>query len=343
VVLMVPDLAVRSGLLDRSLRYLRLTWRDDALFPFSTRLVDGRLVHDYEDWRTRRYTVNSLLGLQAAGAPEAPELIDAFVERQLPALTNAADLGLAAVLLGDRIALDAAEARTMQERCWLLWGAVATRREALATRLYRELVDRFVHPASGLPYHSLQLHRRRIVSFGAVVYYLKALREYADATGDDGAARRFRAGVERMLAVQGPQGEWPWMIDVATGDPLDVYPVFSVHQDAMAMLFLFPALDDRMPGVEQAIRSSLAWSDGANELGEPLWQDDPPLLWRSVRRDEGLRPQRRYARSLAWSLAHRAGSYAGARATINRECRSYHPGWNLYVWSQRDDLAGLLT
>jgi hypothetical protein len=332
-----------APLLDRSLRYLRLTWRDDALFPFSTRLVDGCLVHDFDDWRTRRYTVNSLLGLQAARAPEAPALVEEFVRRQLPHLTNAADLGLASLLLGDRVALDAAEPRTMQERCWLLWGAVATGREALAARLFRELVDRFVHPRSGLPHHSLQLHRRRIVSFGAVVYFLKALREYADATDDAGAARLFRRGVERMLELQGPQGEWPWMIDVASGRPLDVYPVFSVHQDAMAMLFLFPALDDGIPGVERSIRRSLAWSDGANELGRPLWQDEPPLLWRSIRRDEALRPQRRFARSLAWSLAGRSGSYAGAPAVINRECRSYHPGWILYVWSQRPDLAGLLA
>src|SRR5438093_6782818 len=32
-------------------------------------------------------------------------------------------------------------------------------------------------------------------------------------------------------SLQGPQGEWPWMIDVRSGNPLDVYPVFAVHQD----------------------------------------------------------------------------------------------------------------
>jgi hypothetical protein len=323
---------VIAPLLQRALGYLELTWRDDALFPYSTRLVDGRLVHDYEHPHTLRYTINSLLGLRAFGAPGAEEKVDAFVHLRLPDVTNPADLGLAAVLLGDAVALDGLEPQTMQERCWLLWGAVATGRDALAEELYRGLD---VHPGSGLPLHSRSLHRRRIVSFGAIVYFLKALREYADATGDDRAAERFRSGVERMLAIQGPRGEWPWMIDVASGIPLDVYPVFAVHQDAMAMLFLHPALDDGLPGVEDAIARSLAWVDGANELGEPMWIDEPPLLWRSIRRDESLRPQRRFARSLARSLAGRAGSDATARAVVNRECRSYHPGWILYAWAGR--------
>jgi hypothetical protein len=331
----VPSERTAHPLLDRAARYLELTWREDALFPFSTRLVDGELVHDYEDWRTRRYTINSLLGLQAAGL--AGSKVERFVERQLLHVTNPGDRALAAVLLGDAVDLGGAEPATMQERCWLIWGALASGREELAHRVYRELVRTYVHPASGLPHHSLARHRRRIVSFGACVYFLRALHEYAAATGDAHAAGLFENGVRRMLAIQGPQGEWPWMIDVATGAPLDVYPVFAVHQDAMAMLFLLPALDAGMD-VGDAIRRSVVWVDGENELGEPMWIDEPPLLWRSVRRDESLRPQRRFLRATARSLAHRPGAFASARAVINRECRSYHPGWILYVWAGREDL-----
>jgi hypothetical protein len=90
--------------------------------------------------------------------------------------------------------------------------------------------------------------------------------------------------------------------------------------------------------VGDAIRRSVVWVDGENELGEPMWIDEPPLLWRSVRRDESLRPQRRFLRATARSLAHRPGAFASARAVINRECRSYHPGWILYVWAGREDL-----
>src|SRR5205823_2276774 len=127
---------------DRAERYLDLTWCDDALFPYSTRLVDGRLVHDYEHPHTRRYTINSLLGLRD------PEKTEAFVELQLPLVTNPGDLGLAAVLLGDRVPLDVAEPQTMQERCWLLWGALASGRLDLAERLYRGLL---YDPGTGLP------------------------------------------------------------------------------------------------------------------------------------------------------------------------------------------------
>lgn len=319
---------VITPLLRRAVDNLELTWRGDALFPYSTRLVDGGLVHDYEHPHTLRYTINSLLGLRAFGAPGAEEKVDAFVRLRLPEVTNPGDLGLAAVLLGDAVALDGLEPQTMQERCWLLWGALATGRGALAEKLYRGLD---VHPASGLPLHSRSLHRRRLVSFGAIVYFLKALREYADATGDERAAERFRSGVERMLAIQGPRGEWPWMIDVASGIPLDVYPVFAVHQDAMAMLFLHPALDLGFAGVPEAIERSFAWTLGENELGLPMYVDDPFFAYRSIERVERAPRLRRYSRSFLGGAA----APAAARVRLNAECRSYHLGWLLYAWSAR--------
>ena len=58
------------------------------------------------------------------------------------------------------------------------------------------------------------------------------------------ATTAFEHGVRTALGFQGPRGEWPWLISVSRGHALDVYPVYSVHQLAMAMLFLLPALDD---------------------------------------------------------------------------------------------------
>ena len=60
-----------------------------------------------------------------------------------------------------------------------------------------------------------------------------------------------------MLGIQGSQGQWPWMISSRTSIPLDFYPVFGVHQDSMAMLFLHPALDLGLPGAAGAIERSL--------------------------------------------------------------------------------------
>ena len=42
-----------------------------------------------------------------------------------------------------------------------------------------------------------------------------------------------------------------------------MYPVYSVHQLAMAMLFVLPAIDS-VEGVDEAIRRSWRWVMGGN-------------------------------------------------------------------------------
>ena len=63
----------------------------------------------------------------------------------------------------------------------------------------------------------------------------------------------------------------------ASGAIVDPYPVFSVHQDSMALLFLLPALDRGLPGTAEAISRSLAWCFGENELGIDFYVRDPSL------------------------------------------------------------------
>jgi hypothetical protein len=121
------------------------------------------------------------------------------------------------------------------------------------------------------------------------------------------------------------------MIDARTGMAFDVYPVFSVHQDSMAMLFLLPALDAGESLAEQAIIRSIAWGFGANELDVRFYRESPFFAYRSIERDERLPRLRRYLRS----VGRAAGGYGGTALRLNDECRSYHLGWILYVWSAR--------
>jgi hypothetical protein len=133
------------------------------------------------------------------------------------------------------------------------------------------------------------------------------------------------------------------MIDVRSGRPFDVYPVFSVHQDSMAMLFLLPSLDDGPGGAADAARRSLAWCFGENELGETFYRSEPCFFaYRSIERVERVPRLRRYLRGVARRPDAPSASFASANVQVNRECRSYHLGWFLYVWSSRtrSDLAG---
>src|SRR5207253_3816707 len=118
----------------------------------------------------------------------------------------------------------AAERRNldMQDLSWLLWGACAARAADIAHSLFRRIDDEYVHPVTLLPRHTLSRYRSRIVSFGSLVYFLRAVREYSRAFDDERAATLFARGIDTALALQGPAGEWPWMIDVATGRAFDL-------------------------------------------------------------------------------------------------------------------------
>ena len=155
----------------------------------------------------------------------------------------------------------------------MLWGACAATREGLADAeeiahaLFKRIRTSYLCQDSLMPRHSLARHRGGLVSFGAVTYYLRAVAEYASTFDDEFALQLFKNGVERVLALQGRQGEWPWMIGVANARCLDFYPVYSVHQDAMAMLFLFPAMEAGVEGCALAVRRSLDWLGGCEPVG----------------------------------------------------------------------------
>ena len=318
-----------------------------GLCSFKAELVDGGLVQDWSEWVAPRYTITSLLGLQAAGYEGTERMTERFLERN--EIGNAADTGLLTVLHCDRDDLERAAALVpqlrglagapleMQDLAWLLWGACAATRAGLAgaeeaaTALLARMLGDYVHPRTGLPRHSLRAYRRGIASFGSVVYFLRALHEASSALGDPRAERLFRNGVAAALELQGARGEWPWMIDVARGRAFDRYPVFSVHQDSMAILFLRPALDAGVDGVASAIERSVRWVHGENELGLRFYIEEPSFFaYRAIERDESWTKARRYGRWLARGSGARV---AASRLRVNRECRSYHLGWVLYAWA----------
>jgi hypothetical protein len=341
----------------------------DAVFPYSTTLRDGAYVNDFEHPAAIRYTINSLLGLQATALHQPGEgdaarveaLTETFLDHHAERISSPADLGLLLVLLSEGgssssraedalsriqgVVRSAAFGRlTMQDVSWMLWGACAAARAGVdgAARTAAELADlvltRFVDPVSLFPRHSLSRYRRDVVSFGALTYFLRSMFELSQLTGDPRAARAFEQGVRAVVAVQGDLGEWPWLISVRRRIPLDFYPVFAVHQDSMSMLFLLPALDSGLP-VSGAIAKSFDWVLGRNELSTPMIRENPFVAYRSIERSEHLPRARRYLRATPRSIIGRADRLAGGRGLrINPECRSYHVGWILYAWSGRDDL-----
>jgi hypothetical protein len=355
-------------LLGGSVENLLATWNDDlALFPFSSTLHGTTILNSYSEPTAVRYTINSLLGLLEAARSgshwiseaDAEGLTEAFLARAEGRINLPADHGLLTILQGAlgagrstlraQVEILASVLATrgtkliMQDAAWILWGASDARRRGLpeaadvARTAYRLITRHLVDDVTGLPRHSRRRYRRDIVSFGALVYFLRSMHEAAAALGEEEPNELFESGVARAIGLQGPRGEWPWMINARSGAAFDFYPVFAVHQDSMAMLFLHPALDRGVTPARDAIGQSLAWVFGENELGLKMFVEEPYFAYRSIERAERASRARRYCRSLARRVAAAPAAPDAHTVRINEECRSYHLGWILYVWSNRPE------
>jgi hypothetical protein len=342
-----------------------------ALFSWSSRTdARGEVVHDFATAHALRYTINTYLGCSEAQrhggeiewlgpvGDRLAQFLDAFESQ----IVNCGDRGLLLVLLAEvdpshpaverslecleqaMARSDAAARLDMQELAWMLWGASSwatrARARALAERIFDLIRRRFVHPDSGMPRHSTRRYRAHAVSFGSVVYFLRAMYEYDEAFDSLQARELFTACVQRVLAIQGEDGAWPWMLDVRTALPIDIYPIFTVHQDSMAMLFLFPARQYGLEGIDAAIRRSFLWNLGCNELQSTIVRHEPyAWFYRSIERVERWPRARRYLRGLGPRVSEYPARSSHVR--FNRECRSYHPGWVLYAWSGHAETPGL--
>lgn len=347
---------------------MRMYREEDAIFSYSAREVAGEIVNDFDHPGTLRYTINCLAGLQAAvsrGRVDWPvgHHLERFLSLHGERVSNPADQGLLLMVLAKaghsradtlfsdmaRIVSDPRRLATLdlQDLSWMLTGLTAYtassgERQARdhCDRLFRFIDRRLLDKRTMLPRYRAAGWRRSFSSFGGIAYFLHACADYSDAFADAYADSIFREATTQVMALQGANGAWPWFIDTRRAKVLDWYPVYSVHQDSMAMLFLFPALDRHLEGARDAIDRSWRWLVGDNELRRTMLRTNPFFIDRAIRRKEPatMERARRYARGARVALTRSAGRPADAsRLAVVEECRSYHLGWILYTWSSRGD------
>jgi len=177
---------------------------------------------------------------------------------------------------------------------------------------------------------------KRVACFADQVYPIIALSTYGRCFDDKHSTELAARAAEQICRLQGHLGQWWWHYDTAEGRVCEEYPVFSVHQDAMAPMAIMA--NDRLTGLNhrRKIELGLRWSFGNNELNENLILDDTGIIWRDIEKREPVKISRilRGFLSVAGlqSLHRLAGKcFFGFR--INRECRPYHLGWILYAWA----------
>lgn len=339
--------------------------RNRNLFCYKLKKSDSGLV---QEGISHRYTMMTLLGLhrlQQSGKqlPINCESVLNTLVSDLGWIDNIGDLGvllwLCAVVVPERLpdihkqidvetALDryqdARQGFTM-ELSWFLTGLCYSaqtsqqellRFEKLALRTYdlikkNQGTDFFGH-LSRLAGVSGRL-RGQIGSFADQVYPIYAMTQLFKAYGHSEAAELASNCAEAICRVQGSLGQWWWHYDSLSGQVTDGYPVFSVHQHAMAPMTLFALGDAIGRDFDPYIYKGLNWINANNELDFNMEDADARLVWRCIYRFR--RSQMRYLKA-RFGINSDALRHEGKKdLKVLFECRPYELGWLLYAFANR--------
>lgn len=198
------------------------------------------------------------------------------------------------------------------------------------------------------------LANNRVATFANQIYPIYALSLYTSRTGDDRAAEAVRRCVDVVCEGQGEKGQWWWMADTRTRKWVDRYPVYAVHQDAMAPFGLDAARAWWPSDVGAHIRRGLDWLFGDNELGVSLVDEQNGVIWRAIQRsdsradgDWGVPAGTLWRRRMTGLGLGFLGKLRprSEQLVVLRECRSYHLGWVLFASEalERAESAGPVT
>lgn len=232
------------------------------------------------------------------------------------------------------------------DAAWLLTAAVAAARladTAEAVERAAALLGRYHGPGGTYPHvlppHSQSRWRAHVGSFADQVYPLQALARAARLTGADWMLEHADRTAAALCTAQGTAGQWWWHYDSRNGRVVEPFPVYSVHQHAMAPMVLFDLWEAGGEDRRADIVAGLSWLDAHPEVVEELVSERFGLVWRKV----GRREPRKAARAIG---AAATSVWQGATVpgldrllppvVVDHECRPYELGWLLYAWLAPD-------
>jgi hypothetical protein len=293
--------------------------------PFNSEAILKRLLKDTK-WLE---SIGDLGLLLWACALIAPERFEEVYHK----------LNVATAVDRDRLAI---EEHTM-EMAWFLaglaHGALAGLKcipglEVLAERSYQAVCKNqgpkgiFGHRAWGK--NSVAALRGRLGSFADQVYPIYALSKFGSAFAHDEALKRAQACAKTICSTQGPLGQWWWHYDSRGGCVAGKYPVYSVHQDAMAPMALFALSESCGQDYSAWVFKGLAWIYGQNELKFDLCDESAGIVWRCIY----LPKPAAYVQQVASLFGcGPLSSMVPTRLRVRFEDRPYHFGWVLYAFA----------
>ena len=232
------------------------------------------------------------------------------------------------------------------EAAWVVSALAAARAqvdvEEHLAQARRRLLDSVVPGSPVFPHATgpglVKPYRDHVACFADQVYPVQALARLHHSGDDPAALDAARTTAAQICRLQGPEGQWWWHYDARTGEVIEGYPVYAVHQHAMGPMALLDLAEAGGDDYDEPIRRGLRWLLGPAELGaggEPMLLDDDGLTVRKVYRGD----PRKIVRGLH-TVTTRAR--AGLRlpvinrvyrpSSLDRECRPYEFGWLYFAW-----------
>lgn len=232
---------------------------------------------------------------------------------------------------------------TTVELSWVLMASCVDPKLAESGFVHRaatRLVSAF-NPASGIFPHVVGAVpsglRAHVSCFADFVYPIQALAAYHEMSGDGASLAAATRCADQACHTQGPDGQWWWHFDARTGEVVERFPVYTVHQHGMGPMALFALEAAGGPVYADAVERSLGWLTYAPEIGRSLIDEEAKVIWRKVARKE----PRKLARKLqaVASYAHPSMRAWGVDAVlparvVDYECRPYELGWLLFAWPE---------
>ena len=194
-----------------------------------------------------------------------------------------------------------------------------------------------------LPAQAQSRWRGHVGSFADQVYPVQALARSFALTGDPRALEAAETTAQRLCELQGPAGQWWWHYDIRTGDVVEGFPVYSVHQHAMAPMVLFDLAEAGGTDRTAEIVAGLEWIETHPGVVEELVSERLGVIWRKVGRREPRKAARALAAmatSLRPGLRLRGLNLLFPPVKVDYECRPYELGWLLYAWLPPRRVAG---
>ncbi|MDB5535987.1 MAG: hypothetical protein JWQ65_862 [Devosia sp.] len=361
-------------LCDLAVNGLRRMALPDLHFPHTMRGVGSRNGSGViPEGDNLRYTINVAQGLAWTTEAQQRSVLDGktAVDLALACIERAAKSGepgaiaLAAWAAAETAGVFAGELFALLETslshdksiqtvscAWALTAALAARHlgpTAEVQRLASRLLLLHAQSDSGLfrhftPANAAGFARGHVGCFADQVYPIQALARLGYMDGDRVALRAAEACAARIVALQGEAGQWWWHYDTRDGSVVEGYPVYSVHQHAMAPMALLDLHEAGGADHRAALAKGLGWLDRRPETDEPMISAEDGVIWRKIGRNEPPKLVRSVA---AVTTAVSAGWHLPGLDTVfppvkvDRECRPYEFGWMLYAWRSRGVVQAL--